>query len=158
MSSSRWRDASARTRDHADASASTSPPRGGSSTVPPSRWKARSELARTLADDRVLEEARAELLLGLALLLGKRLEARQEAPRLEQDEPRGEREERRDLVRGQRGHRAHARQVRVGEVPETHRDDVELLLLDELEKKIERPVESLDANPRGLRFHHGRAS
>src|SRR3989442_497895 len=46
MSSSRWRAANASTRENADASASISPPRGGSSTVPPSRWNARSPARR----------------------------------------------------------------------------------------------------------------
>src|SRR6266542_5618564 len=48
MSSSRCRAASASTFANAAASAPTSPPRGGRSTVPPSRWKARSPLRRRL--------------------------------------------------------------------------------------------------------------
>jgi hypothetical protein len=54
----------------------------------------RAELTRALAHDRVLEEARSELLLGLALFLGQRLEARQEASRFQEDEPRRESEKR----------------------------------------------------------------
>src|SRR5437870_2436119 len=37
-------------------------------------------------------------------------------------------------------------------------EDVELFLLDELEEQIERTVKTVDADSRGLRFHHGSAS
>src|SRR2546430_129883 len=89
-----------------------------------------AERTGALTHDRVLHEARAELLLGLALLLFYRRERWQEAARLEQHQARCEREERRDLVSGQRGERAHARQIRVGQIAQTHGEDVELLLLD----------------------------
>ena len=113
---------------------------------------------RALSHDGVLEEARPKLLLGLALVLGQGLERRQQASRLQEDETRGEREERGHLIRGEPGHRAHPREVRVGQVPQSYGEDLELPFLDELEQQVERSVESLDRHARGLRLHHGRAS
>src|SRR5205823_14708680 len=109
-------------------------------------------------NDRVLEEPQPKLRPRFALVFGDRLEARQETPRFQEDEPRREGEERRDLVGGKRGHGAYSRKVCVGEIPEPHGENVELLFLDELEEQVQRPVESFDGHARRLRFHHGRAS
>src|SRR5437660_3570270 len=118
----------------------------------------RTELARALAHDRVFEQPCAQLLLRFSVLQRERLERRQQAPCLQQNEPRGEGEESRDLVRGQRRHRADTREICVGQIAEPHREDVELLLLDELDEQIERPVEALDRDAGRLRLHHGKAS
>src|SRR5262249_39789191 len=102
-----------------------------------------------LPDRLVLEKARAQLFLAdLVLLERNRFERRQEAARLEQDEARGEPEERGRLFRGELAHRAHPLQVLRREVAEPDAEDVELLFLDELQEEIERTFESFDADAR----------
>jgi len=108
---------------------------------------------------RVLEQARTELRLRLSLvLLRDGLERGQEAARLQQDEPGRDREERGDLLGRKLRERADAREVAVGEIPESDGEDVELALLDELEQEVERALEALDGNARRLRADQGSAS
>jgi len=84
---------------------------------------------------RVFDEPEPELRLGIELILERaRREGRQQTAGLQQDEARGDVEERRHFVRRQRGHRAHARQVLVREVAEPHREDIELPVFDQLEQ------------------------
>src|SRR5688572_15140762 len=119
-----------------------------------------AQRSRTFANDRVLEQPGAKLFLALALVrLGKRQQRRQQTAGLQQNEARREREERGDLFCRQGVQRAHPHEIRVGEVAEAHRQDVELLLLDQLEQEVERTVEALDRDVRTLRAdHHGSAS
>src|SRR5207237_10486382 len=119
-----------------------------------------AQRCRAFAHDGVLEQPRAQLIFTFTLVhLVEWEERREQAARLQQHETRREREESRDLIGRQRVERADAREIRVGEFAELHREDVELLLLDELEQKVERTVEPLDGDVWSLRPEpHGRAS
>ena len=110
-----------------------------------------------LPDGGVLDEPRAELLLADGVVLrGDRLERRQEAARLQQDESRREPQERGGFLGRERAHGPDTPQVFLREIPEPDREDVQLALLDELEEEVERALEALDLDARRARADDGR--
>ena len=110
-----------------------------------------AKLLAELAVLRVGDQAAAQPLLDLfgrlALLVDELLRnRRQERLRFQEEQRRGDHEILGGDLDVARLHRAHVREILLGDARQRHGRDVELLLFDQIQQKVERPVEGVEAD------------